>query len=70
MGLKPKQAVAQITLGKVFLLIGSPVEPVFINELPIVAGSFSDHIKPLFPWDGLTVFEPQCFGYVSHDNPF
>jgi hypothetical protein len=40
------------------------------NEFCVVAGSLSDHIQPLFPWDGLTIFEPQSFGYVSHNNPF
>jgi len=70
MRVKLLQAVAQISLVTTFMLVGSPVDLVHVNGFCIVAGSFSDHIKPLFPWDGLTIFEPQWFGYVSHDNPF
>ncbi|MBE9573400.1 MAG: hypothetical protein IMF11_22450 [Proteobacteria bacterium] len=64
----PRQAVAQISLVTALMLVGSPVESVYINEFCVVAGSLSDHIQPLFPWDGLTILEPQCFGYVSHDD--
>lgn len=51
---KPPQADAEISLATIFMLV-------YVKEFCVVAGSLSDHIQPLFPWDGLTIFEPQCF---------
>jgi len=59
--IKLRQADAEISLATTLMLFGSSVKPVYINGFCVVAGSLSDHIQPLFPWDGLTIFEPQCF---------
>ena len=41
MRVKPLQAVAQISLVTALMLVGSPVEPVCINEFCVVVGGLS-----------------------------